>query len=224
MRVDPLLMGKSPFPQPVTISNFGLVRTVGIRVAILMSFTVASLAVAGQLSGARAGGFVESQSLFVATTITAPAPPVDGITERGQAALARIEFPWESKLPGWSIEFKESRSSVLGYTFTNENRIEVYVRDSMSEPLLAHVIAHEIGHAVDVTHNSGEERREWLDARGIPGAPWWPSEGGVSDFNSGAGDFAEGFAAWQVGTGSYRSKLGPAPNSAQLELLAKLSD
>jgi len=86
------------------------------------------------------------------------------------------------------------------------------------------VIAHEIGHAVDVSLNSGDDRRKWLDARGIPDAPWWPGEGGVNDFKSGAGDFAEGFAAWQVGTGSYRSKLGSAPNSAQLELIAQLAN
>jgi hypothetical protein len=112
----------------------------------------------------------------------------------------------------------------LGYTFTNEKRIEIYVRDSMSEGLLAHVVAHEIGHAVDVSLNTGDERRSWLEARGIPDAQWWPGEGGVSDFKSGAGDFAESFAAWQVGVGSYRSKLGPAPNSEQLELMARLSN
>ena len=160
---------------------------------------------------------------------TAPAPTATAAPQadhdaRGAAALARISYPWQSKLPGWTIEFNASRSGVLGYTFTTEKRIEVYVRDSMSEGLLAHVVAHEIGHAVDVSRNSGSERRSWLEARGVPDAQWWPGEGGVSDFKSGAGDFAEGFAAWQVGTGSYRSKLGSAPNSEQLELMAQLSN
>ena len=126
-------------------------------------------------------------------------------------------------MPGWTIEFKPSRSGVLGYTYTNEKRIEVYVRDSMTETLLTHVIAHELGHAVDVTLNSGAERRQWLASREFGDADWWPAEGGVSDFHSGAGDFAEGFAAWQVGISSYRSKLGPAPNSEQLELIARLA-
>jgi hypothetical protein len=187
-----------------------------------------------------------SRSSLPSTTVAPPAPgstttgppptaepttdePAPGTTtlgdheQRGEAALAIITYPWRSKLPGWTIEFKETRSGVLGYTFTNDKRIEVYVRDSMSPDLLAHVIAHEIGHAVDVTLNSGDERRTWLNARGIPESDWWPGEGGVSDFRSGAGDFAEGFAAWQVGTGSYRSKMGSAPNSDQLELLATLA-
>lgn len=159
-------------------------------------------------------------------TTDEPAPGTTTIgdhTQRGEAALTAISYPWQTKLPGWTIEFKETRSGVLGYTYTNDKRIEVYVRDSMSEDLLAHVIAHELGHAVDVSLNSGDDRREWLAARGIDDSDWWPGEGGVSDFHSGAGDFAEGFAAWQIGTGSYRSKLGTAPNSDQLELIATLS-
>lgn len=137
--------------------------------------------------------------------------------------MATISYPWESRLPGWSIEFQHERSGVLGYTYTTEKRIEVYVRETMSQDLLAHVIAHEIGHAVDVSLNSGDDRRAWLAARNVSDRDWWPLEGGVSDFSSGAGDFAEGFAAWQVGTGSYRSKVGSAPNSEQLELLAELA-
>ncbi len=181
---------------------------------------------------------VTSAPLEPGATTTGPPPtstpttnePAPGTTlkldheQRGEAALAQISYPWRTALPGWTIEFKPSRSGVLGYTYTNEKRIEVYVRDSMTEKLLAHVIAHELGHAVDVTLNNGAERRAWLELRGFPDADWWPAPGGVSDFHSGAGDFAEGFAAWQVGTGSYRSKLGPAPNSEQLELIATLAN
>ena len=229
------------------------VRAVVIRVAISMGFVGAAWAAADFLADPAPNEQIAVQALAVptttvgsatlpSTTTTGPPPtsppttapattatPTTTITsndhdQRGAAALGKIRYPWQSKLPGWTIEFNPSRSGVLGYTFTNEKRIEIYVRDSMSEGLLAHVVAHEIGHAVDVSRNSGSERRSWLEARGLPDAPWWPDEGGLSDFKSGAGDFAEGFAAWQVGTGSYRSKLGPAPNSEQLELIAQISN
>ena len=77
-------------------------------------------------------------------------------------------------------------------------------------------------HAVDVTLNSPEEREEWQAARGIESVPWWPGDG-LTDFSTGAGDFAESFAAWQVGTGSFRSRVGDAPNGDQLALMARLS-
>ncbi len=103
-----------------------------------------------------------------------------------------------------------------------QKRIEVYVRVEQSDRLLAHVIAHEIGHAVDVTLNDGPERRLWQDARNIASSPWWPGDG-ATDFRTGAGDFAESFAAWQVGTEDFRSELGGPPNAEQLNLLIALS-
>jgi hypothetical protein len=96
------------------------------------------------------------------------------------------------------------------------------VRESQSTELLAHVIAHELGHAVDVTLNDGPDRRRWEDARGLDSAPWWPGNG-ATDFSTGAGDFAESFAAWQVGDASFRSKLGGSPTTEQIALLAELS-
>ena len=148
----------------------------------------------------------------------APATP----NARGQAAMQRINYPWAELLPGWTISFHDQRNGVYGYTLVPERRIEVYIRNDQSQDFIAHVIAHEIGHAVDVTLNSAEERKEWQRARGIEGAPWWPGDG-ASDFSTGAGDFAESFAAWQVGSSSFRSKLGPAPNAAQTKLLARLA-
>jgi hypothetical protein len=137
--------------------------------------------------------------------------------------LAAYSYDWRNGIPGWEISFHEARSGVLGYTFVEERRIEVYVRPEMSESLLAHVIAHEIAHAIDVTHNSGDDRARWQALRGIEEKPWWPGNG-ASDFSTGAGDFAESFAAWQVGDGSFRSMIGDPPEAAEFALLLELSE
>lgn len=142
---------------------------------------------------------------------------------RGTAALARIGYDWTNRLPGWTIEFLPGRSGLIGLTYTHERRIEIYVRDSLSDDLLTHVIAHELGHAVDLTHNSGADREAWQQARGITGSPWWPGNG-TTDFSTGAGDFAEAFAEWQVGRGLHRSRIGGGPpTAAQYDLLSDLA-
>ena len=149
-------------------------------------------------------------------------PAGDGPQQRGQLALQQIGFDWEAKLPGWNVTFHEERDGLFGLTLVEEKQIEIYVRDDQSDDLLVHIVAHEIGHAVDVTLNSGRDRREWQAARGIEDEPWWPSSA-ASDFQTGAGDFAESFAYWQAESDNYRSKLGPEPNAAQLELMARLA-
>ncbi len=140
----------------------------------------------------------------------------------GQAALGLISYPWTERLPGWEITFHPPKDGLYGLTLVSEKRIEIYLREGESQLLFAHVIAHEIGHAVDVTHNDGPDRRVWSDAREIESAPWWPGDG-ATDFSTGAGDFAEAFAAWQVGSEHFRSKIADPPTSAQIEILQVLS-
>ncbi len=137
-------------------------------------------------------------------------------------ALEAIEYPWREQLPGWKIEFVSGASHIAGYTWSREERIEVFVRPGATSADLARILAHELGHAVDVSKNSGDERREWLELRGAQDAPWWPGNGLV-DFATGAGDFAEVFAVWQVGDADYRGELAPVPSAEQLELLERLS-
>lgn len=154
---------------------------------------------------------------------TIPTPIVDKTPEqRGQAALAKIDYPWAERLPEWEISFHPEQSGVYGYTLVKEERIEIYVRDDQSDDLLAHVVAHEIGHAVDITYNDGDERDIWLETRGIQGSVWWP-QSGASDFSTGAGDFAESFAAWQVGPDLFRSNLAPAPTATEVDVLQRLA-
>ncbi len=142
---------------------------------------------------------------------------------RGAAALAKVSYDWIDRLPGWTITFGAGRSGVFGYTYVDEQRIEIFVRDDMSEGLLAHVVAHELGHAVDLSLNGGDDRDAWASARGIGGVQWWPGSG-VTDFATGAGDFAEAFAVWQVGPSNYRGRAAGAPTQDQLAIIAALAN
>jgi hypothetical protein len=153
---------------------------------------------------------------------TGGAVPTGEAVLRGEAALAEIDYPWQQLLPGWEIELLGDNGVVYGYTFTREQRIEIYVRDGQSRRLLVHVIAHELGHAVDVTLNDADDRRRWQVERGIAGHPWWPGDG-ATDFATGAGDFAESFAAWQAGAEAFSSELAEPPSGQQMELLAELA-
>jgi len=139
----------------------------------------------------------------------------------GQAALSEISYPWEQLLPGWEIEFLPGQDGLFGLTLVPEQRIEIYVRSEQAPRMVAHVVAHELGHAIDVSLNDGADRRRWSELRGLD-APWWP-ESGATDFSTGAGDFAESFAAWQVGPAGFRSTLADPPDGAEIELLAELS-
>ncbi|MCP3854705.1 MAG: hypothetical protein GY698_08230 [Actinomycetia bacterium] len=154
-------------------------------------------------------------TVLVADTPTTP-------TDTAAAALAQITYPWELLLPEWRIEFHEGRDGVLGYTWSTEQRIEIFVRDGQTVEFLSHVIAHELGHAVDIELNSPDDRRDWQASRGISGLAWW-AESGMSDFATGAGDWAESFAAWQVGDRHFRSQLAGVPSAEQVTLMAELA-
>ncbi len=158
------------------------------------------------------------------TTALSPGVTTDELTieQRGQLGLATIDYDWRSNLPGWTITFSSGRDGMLGLTYVESKTIEIFVRNGQSNTLLAHVIAHEMGHAVDVTLNNSDDRRRWQEAREIESASWWPGDG-TTDFSTGAGDFAESFAAWQVGPSNFRSKLDGAPDAKQLGLMAELS-
>ncbi len=145
----------------------------------------------------------------------------DEIEAMAAPALAAIDYDWPTHLAGWRIEFTRGEGRVAGYTWSREQRIQIFIRPSTTTANLPRVIAHELGHAVDVTLNDAEDRRRWIELRGFT-APWWP-DSGAADFATGAGDFAESFAIWQAPTSDFRSEIGDPPDAEAFELMAELS-
>ena len=150
-----------------------------------------------------------------------PAAPRDRVTDRydvlgdrGQDALHLVGYRWRTLLPDWSIDFMPADAGLRGLTRTEEHRIEIFVRDTDTAWELARVIAHELGHAVDLSHLDIDDRQAWRLARGIDDQiPWWPDDG-QADFATGAGDFAECFASWQVGSSSLSQVAGRCGSEA----------
>lgn len=136
----------------------------------------------------------------------------------GAEAEAMIDYDWESQLPGWTIEYLGDMPGYRGMTHTASNSIAIYINPGDSTADVAGVLAHEIGHALDVNYLDDVSRAAWLEARGMP-MVWWAGNG-MGDFEVGAGDFAEGFA--QMTTGSPSDSAHGEFSGAQLDLLRSL--
>ena len=190
--------------------------------------TVAEPARPPVLATPAAGAAGPPPSLQVPESVPGGARAVERLDSDAQrsvaaAALGRIRFDWRTSLNGWQVRFLPGRRGLRGSTFPDSRVIEVYVRNGDRVDGLSHVIAHEMGHAVDVSRFGPVQRDAWKAGRGIPGdVAWFPSADGARDYATGAGDFAESFAFWQTGVGWY-SELGPPPDAAQTALLVALS-
>jgi hypothetical protein len=134
----------------------------------------------------------------------------------GQQALAMVTYDWRTTLPGWRIQFLPAKKGYLAVTFRVEQRIDVYVRTDRPVEGIAHDIAHEIGHALDVTYLNEATRARYLELRGLPVATdWWACER-CRDLKTGAGDFAEVFALHGAPQFRFYSELAPAPKAETL--------
>jgi hypothetical protein len=126
-------------------------------------------------------------------------------------------------LSPWALRFLDGRPGYLGRTLWPERVIEVYVRAEQSIDEVAFALAHEIGHAVDLEHLEPATRARWRAARQLDPELEWFGPSDANDFATPAGDWAECFAAWQVGAGHFQSELGPPPDDRAHRLMAKLS-
>lgn len=139
-----------------------------------------------------------------------------------QQVLAFIDYPFAEALPGWRIEFTSGRAGYRGSTYPTERLIQIYVREDSTLSDLIHVTAHEIGHALDVTYLTDNERAVFAQARGRNVEyPWWTGDG-MDDFSVGAGDFAETFAYSQYPDGAWNSRIGNRPTEEQIALMYEL--
>jgi hypothetical protein len=152
----------------------------------------------------------------VSTTTTPPRT----VEQRGAAALALIRYPWERT--GYSIVFTGPNDGLLGLTEPAQRRMTVYIRATQSIQEIARVLGHEIGHAVDFTMTSEAERAAYRQIRGLDDRAWYPNCSGCSDYNSPVGDWAETFAWWLQGNGTFASQLAAKPTAAQLTALTPL--
>jgi hypothetical protein len=169
------------------------------------------------VAGAKAAA-TRPRSTVAATTPTTV--PTGTVEERGAAALALINYPWPRT--GFSIAFTGPNSGLLGLTDPNSKRITIYIRPTQSTRDIARVLGHEIGHSVDFTMTTDAERADYRRIRGLDTRPWYPDCSGCSDYASPVGDWAETFAYWLLGDGTFASQLAPKPTAAQLTALTPL--
>lgn len=138
------------------------------------------------------------------TNITMVAEPIDAVAETMPIDLAAVESylgrDLQSLVPSWTIQIRGELSGYKGQTNRIERTITVFADEGSTVGDIAEVLAHEMGHAIDLDHLDTASRTQWVEMRGMP-MVWWAGEG-LNDFSVGAGDFAEGVAAYLTGSPS----------------------
>ena len=167
-------------------------------------------------------GIVGAATSAVAVPRTAASVGCASPQARVEAALDSLHFPWRNLHYRYIAEPPRS-DDLLALTFTGTaRRTEVYVQSCAqeSDELLRHVLAHEVGHAIDSAWGSTKERRAWLKARGLAASTPWYACNECPVWRTGEGDFVEVFSLWQ--TGQFGGELAKAPSNAQLRKLIRL--
>ncbi len=160
-----------------------------------------------------------STTSTVTPTTTVAAPLTN--EQIGAEAEAILNYPWRDKFPGWTLVWDDARDGVRALTFPDRKVVEMYIRPGDDPAYLARVLAHEFGHVADLELNSDADRTVWREARGIADNVYWWPQGNSYDFDTGAGDFAEGFAALLVGSET-KSRVGGPVTNDQLAVMADL--
>ena len=111
---------------------------------------------------------------------------------------------------GYRLHVAGPVEGIRGQADAATRTITLFVSPQMQPHQVAHDLAHEIAHAFDAQRLSAAQRAEYLRARGVPDAQWWPGRE-ASDYRSGAGDFAEVFALCRAASPEFRSRLAPRP-------------
>lgn len=198
------------------------------RQAAVARQLAARRAAARQLEAQRAAAARAAASAAVARPVRAPAPvlapavvrPAETAAQRGSRVLASLHY--DLGRLGYRIEFLPAKGGYLGMTIGSRKLVQIYVRSSQSDLVLAHSIAHEVGHVLDFTRGNESTRAQYLSIRRLDPRLTWYGCSGCSDFRTPAGDWAEVFAYWLAGPGDFRSQMAGAPTNAQLRSLDAL--
>ncbi len=146
--------------------------------------------------------------------------PDEGLAQRGAAAENLIAYPWQTLLSDWTVEYLPSAPGLAGNTNVPSKTISIYLSDGQAAEQIAGILAHEVGHALDITYLDDAARQQWLDARGASDVSWWPTDG-LNDFSVGSGDFAEAVAATFANSPSTSFLSGPL-TAAHFDLVRQL--
>jgi hypothetical protein len=189
--------------QPIRRHAIGLLLTVAAAFSVAMA----------QPQFASAAQSRSKVKIGTAQQVTRP----ESAEERlGQEALSHLKFDWRETFPGWRVVFLPARRGYLGMTYRPERRIEIYVRLDRPSKAIAHDVAHELGHAMDVTYLDAARRGRFLELRDLASDTAWWACNSCTDLDTGAGDFAETFALWAAPRYKFYSTLAPASDPTTL--------
>lgn len=176
-------------------------RVVGASVllALLGGWIAVGRAAVPARVGSAAAGPAAVQTVYPATQRAAL---------RRALALVDVRGPH-----GYRIALAPPRRGVRAETNTGTRTITIFLDPTDAAHRVAHDIAHELGHAWDAGHLDDAGRRAYLHGRGVDRAAWWPGTIG-SDYDTGAGDFAEVFARCHAASPDFRSRLAAPPVDA----------
>jgi hypothetical protein len=168
---------------------------------------------------AAVAGVAASALFFVAVWPGGPAPqPQPQRLSAADAAAARALVARAERLVsvtpqelGYRLRVAGPLTGIRGNTDNATRTITLFVAPGDAPHAVAHDLAHEIGHAFDATRLTAAQRAAYLRARGVPDAPWLPGARQVSDYRTGAGDFAETFALCHAASPVFRSRLAGRP-------------
>ena len=91
--------------------------------------------------------------------------PLQAEDVRGRRAVATVGV--DPAAIGYTISFRAGTDGYRGLTFTRDRHIEIYVRAGDTPWDIARVVAHELGHAVDLARGTDSMREAWRSQRAI---------------------------------------------------------
>jgi hypothetical protein len=165
-------------------------------------------------------GIAASATVFGALLPNGAAAPAPERLSATDAAAARAVVDRAQRLItvspaqlGYKLRVAGPVAGLGGQTDNATRTITLYVAPDDTPNVVAHDLAHEIGHAFDARRLTPAQRAAYLRVRGAPAAEWLPGSR-ATDYRSGAGDFAEVFALCHAPSPVYRSRLADRPQDA----------